>query len=243
MIKEIRQVGDTLQAFPDNLLPYKYSENIQIPIIWDDTFAGYSMKWDAYSSNKKHKRIPVSYDADNNCISLSKECFYGNKLYLACAFIQGDSIKNSSMLQLEVPVSVNHGLNNDSSIPNLFDEMKELFQQIFDNEYKTPLEHLIETTKNGLHNILGQAKDLISDIYSRLANDEFRGQQGIQGEKGEKGDKGDQGESGVTVPANGMFTFSGNSTTGDLWCYYPDDNTPPLFEVDENGNIYCVLSE
>jgi len=187
VVGEIIQTGMLLET-ENNVLPPQWSENLQLLVNYDDTFKGWSIKWDAVNDLGK-ERIPLKYDAESKCITLNKECFKGYSLHLACAFVKGNRCYNTDPIEFIVPVSVKHGLNNDSSIPNLFDEMKELFQQIFDNEYKNPLEHLIETTKNGLHNILGQAKDLISDIYSRLANDEFRGQQGIQGEKGEKGDK------------------------------------------------------
>lgn len=65
------------------------------------------------------------------------------------------------------------------------------------------------------------------------------GPQGIQGMPGQKGEKGDRGDSGVTVPANGFFTFAGDQN-GDLWCYY-SGGTAPEFEVTDNGDIYMVL--
>lgn len=66
-----------------------------------------------------------------------------------------------------------------------------------------------------------------------------QGPQGIQGQIGPQGLKGDRGDSGVTVAANGFFTFSGDSA-GDLWCYY-SGGTAPEFETTDNGDIYMKL--
>lgn len=69
-----------------------------------------------------------------------------------------------------------------------------------------------------------------------------QGIQGVQGLQGEKGEKGDPGESGVTAPASGFFTLSGDAD-GNLWAHYADADNPPQFEVDESHNIYYVISE
>lgn len=66
-----------------------------------------------------------------------------------------------------------------------------------------------------------------------------QGPQGIQGQVGPQGPKGDRGDSGVTVAANGFFTFSGDSN-GDMWCYY-SGGTAPEFDVTDNGDIYIIL--
>lgn len=67
-----------------------------------------------------------------------------------------------------------------------------------------------------------------------------RGIQGIQGIKGDKGEKGDRGDSGVTAPISGMFTLSGDSE-GNLFVDYVDNQQPPQFEVDSNGDIYYLI--
>ena len=41
------------------------------------------------------------------------------------------------------------------------------------------------------------------------------------------------------VPVSGLFSLAGDED-GNLWAYYADGDTPPEFEVDENGNIYYV---
>lgn len=226
-----------------HLIP-QWGVNIEVLVKMDDYFEGYSFEWLVAYDKEMLKSDYLEYDSEKRILTIPKKALKKNGyIYITVRAIKGNEIIPCYPVGFMIDSSPSPRAMNGPETAQWEEIAIYLFQQIFDNEYKTPLEQLIETTKNGLHNILGQAKDLISDIYSRLANDEFRGQQGIQGEKGEKGDKGDQGESGVTVPANGMFTFSGDPTTGDLWCYYPDGNTPPSFETDENGNIYCVLSE
>ena len=83
------------------------------------------------------------------------------------------------------------------------------------------------------------------DIYDELAHtriDNIQLQKGEKGDKGDKGEKGDTGASGITVPASGMFTLSGD-TEGNLWAYYNDSDTAPTFETDTDGNIYYITPD
>lgn len=68
----------------------------------------------------------------------------------------------------------------------------------------------------------------------------LQGNQGPKGDPGETGPQGPKGESGVIVPVSGFFTLTGDGD-GNLWAYYSDEDRPPVFDVDANGNIYCVL--
>ncbi len=173
MISEIRQQGEILQPYPDNLLEHKFSENISIHVVFDNKYDGWSVKWDAINDVDK-ARIPVTYDTKTQCITLSKECFKGRQLYIACAFIKGNIVKNSSMLQLEIPCSVNHGLNNNSSIPNLFDEMRELFQQIIDNEYREPMNDLIDRCDNAIVEVRITNEEIKTNEQARVVAESNR---------------------------------------------------------------------
>lgn len=65
-----------------------------------------------------------------------------------------------------------------------------------------------------------------------------QGPQGIQGIQGPKGDKGDTGESGIVTPVSGMYAMSVDDD-GNLYVYYTDGGTPPVFYYDEEtGNLY-----
>lgn len=67
-----------------------------------------------------------------------------------------------------------------------------------------------------------------------------QGIQGIQGIQGEKGDKGDRGDSGLVTPIQNYFTLTIDES-GDLYAICDDSNTPPDFELDENGDLYLTL--
>lgn len=68
------------------------------------------------------------------------------------------------------------------------------------------------------------------------------GEQGPKGNNGEKGEKGDTGESGVTIPVKGFITLSVDGI-GDLYVHYPDNETVPDFELDNNKNIYYITPD
>lgn len=55
--------------------------------------------------------------------------------------------------------------------------------------------------------------------------------------------KGAQGESGVMVPTSGMFTLYLDPETGNLYVEYMDGDEPPVFELDETGNLYFITGE
>lgn len=69
-----------------------------------------------------------------------------------------------------------------------------------------------------------------------------QGPQGPKGDIGPQGAKGDRGDSGVTIPISGMYNLAGDAE-GNLYAVYADASTPPGFEVDASGNIYCIISE
>lgn len=69
-----------------------------------------------------------------------------------------------------------------------------------------------------------------------------RGPRGPQGVQGPVGPEGPRGESGVTAPVSGWFTLSGDAD-GNLWAYYNDSDAPPVFETDEDGNIYYITPD
>lgn len=52
--------------------------------------------------------------------------------------------------------------------------------------------------------------------------------------------QGAQGDGGVTAPSSGFFTLWIEADTGDLYCDYAGDETPPQFEMDSNGDLYVV---
>ena len=142
IINTIKQTGTVLQS-DDNRLSPQYSENLQIHVVYDDTYSGWSVKWDAIGCREK-KRIPLSYDSGTQCIMLNKQCFIDEYLYLACTFVKDGMVVNTEPIEFYIPNSVNHDLDTLPEYPGLYDEMNELFKQIFANEYKQPLDDLFE---------------------------------------------------------------------------------------------------
>lgn len=142
IINTIKQTGIILQSDDNRLCP-QYSENLQMRVIYDGTYNGWSVKWDAIGCKQK-KRIPLEYDVDSQCIILNKDCFIDEYLYLACAFVKDGMVVNTEPIELHVPQSINHNLDTLPKYPGLYDEMNDLFKQIFSNEYKRPLDELFE---------------------------------------------------------------------------------------------------
>ena len=50
-----------------------------------------------------------------------------------------------------------------------------------------------------------------------------------------------KGDSGVMAPASGFFALWIDSETGNLYCDYADGDTPPQFELEDNGDLYMVI--
>ena len=172
IVGEIIQTGMLLET-ENNVLPPQWSENLQIQVSYDDTFVGWSVKWDAINDISK-KRIPVPYDPKTKCITLNKECFHGNYLYLACVFIKEKECHNTDPVEFYIPNSLKHGLNNDPNIPNLYDEMRELFQQIIDNEYREPMNDLIDRCDNAIVEVRITNEGIKTNEQERVAAETVR---------------------------------------------------------------------
>lgn len=140
----------------NSIIAYQYSENLQIKVNYDGTYNGYAIKWDAMGNNKR-KRIPLEYDTKTQCITLNKECFVDDYLYIACAFIKDGVVINTSPVEYYIPESVNHGLDTVPQVPGLYEEMRKLFEQIYASDYKQPLQDLMTNTKAYLEQLLCDA--------------------------------------------------------------------------------------
>ena len=113
------------------------------------------------------------------------------------------------------------------------------------------IQGMIEATEKA-EEAAEKAEQIKDTLEEKFQNGDFigatgatgpQGPQGEPGEKGEQGEKGERGDSGITVPASGLFTLSGDEE-GNLWAYYADGDDPPQFEHDEEtGDIYYIISE
>lgn len=54
------------------------------------------------------------------------------------------------------------------------------------------------------------------------------------------GIKGDKGDPGICIEKSGFFAFEGDAD-GNLYVVVDDDDTPPTFEVADNGDIFIDI--
>lgn len=91
----------------------------------------------------------------------------------------------------------------------------------------------------------------VKNLQEEIKKGKFIGAPGIQGPPGEPGKEGKQGpqgkqgntgESGVVTPTSGFFTLSVDAD-GNVYASYPDEENPPEFEIDDDGNVYLITGE
>lgn len=165
IVSTITQQGLNLKE-DQSIIAYQYSENLLIKVNYDGTYNGYAIKWDAMGNNKR-KHIPLEYDTETQCITLNKSCFVDDYLYIACAFIKNGVVVNTCPVEFYIPESVNHGLDTVPQVPGLFEEMRKLFEQIYANEYKQPLESLVNNATDRINALLQKA----TTDYAQLKSD------------------------------------------------------------------------
>lgn len=51
-----------------------------------------------------------------------------------------------------------------------------------------------------------------------------------------------QGPPGVCIDKSGFFSLEGDED-GNLWVVFADGDTPPSFDVEENGDIYLEIGD
>lgn len=170
IIGNITQTGNILDI-DQNQIGYQWSENLQLKVTYDSTFVGWSKKWDAISaSTNSKKRIPLHYDDTTMLITLNKDCFADDLLYLACAFVKDGAVANTSPLELYIADSVNHGLETIPNTPGLYDEMRELFEQILDKEYRIPMSEFILSSQQKINEMLAKADGDLKKIKTETEN-------------------------------------------------------------------------
>ena len=104
----------------------------------------------------------------------------------------------------------------------------------------------VESVKevSALTKLVSDATTLITNVETKLASGELKGEKGEkgdQGDQGPQGERGPQGISGVIVPTTGHFALEVDSATGDLYCVTEEGATAPKFNMDDRGNIYYEI--
>lgn len=78
---------------------------------------------------------------------------------------------------------------------------------------------------------------IIDDLESRLESGEFIGPQGPQGVPGLDGE---DGTNGVVTTMSGQYGFQ-IKDDGHLYLVYTDGDTPPDFQINENGHLILTI--
>ena len=103
-----------------------------------------------------------------------------------------------------------------------------------------------EKEVSALTALVSEATTLITNVETKLARGDFKGDKGDKGDRGDRGlqgERGPQGISGVIAPTSGYFALEVNSANGDLYCVTEENATPPTFSLDATGNFYYEIKE
>lgn len=256
VIAQVRQQGRKLILESDSVIGYQHSAKLYIKLIRDtsesDPFAG--MILSGYCRNWQSTIpaiCPIEKKKDGTYILLSNKAFEtAGTIYLSLGGINEDKVvvtTNNLILQVDESNSVyaKQAPSEKYWEIEVLNAMKVWYANVVDKVFKAnevklnqlirrSEEHMERTQR--LHDLCNST---VSEINRKLANDEFRGPQGIQGIQGEKGDKGDTGESGITTPVSGMYTLSVDAD-GNLYANYNDE--APVFSYDsETGALYYEI--
>ena len=117
-----------------------------------------------------------------------------------------------------------------------------------------------ETDVKRCEQLRNDTKALNDEFVKKLASGEYKGERGIQGERGLQGvegvqgpqgvpgiqgppgKQGERGDSGVITLINGFYALVGDED-GNLYALCTDDENPPQFETDDEGNVYVILPD
>ena len=117
-----------------------------------------------------------------------------------------------------------------------------------------------ETDVERCKQLRDDTKALNDEFVKKLASGEYKGERGIQGERGLQGvegvqgpqgvpgiqgppgKQGERGDSGIITTINGFYALTGDKD-GNLYALCADDDNPPQFETDNEGNVYVILPD
>ena len=117
-----------------------------------------------------------------------------------------------------------------------------------------------ETDVERCEQLRNDTKALNDEFVKKLASGEYKGERGAQGERGPQGvegaqgpqgvrgiqgppgKQGERGDSGIITTINGFYALVGDED-GNLYAICADDDNPPQFETDDEGNVYVILPD
>ena len=74
-------------------------------------------------------------------------------------------------------------------------------------------------------------------------NEDYKESKAFRGHKEYRASKqGERGDSGIITTINGFYALTGDKD-GNLYAICADDDNPPQFETDDEGNVYVILPD
>lgn len=127
----------------------QWGDNISLSVTFDDTFNGYSYAWLVAYDREMMKTDYLSYDAENRILTIpAKALKKAGHIYITLRAMKGKETIPCTPVDFYIKSSANPNANNSPYEPGWEEIAKELFEQIFANEYKEPMDALIERAED-----------------------------------------------------------------------------------------------
>lgn len=148
IIGKIRQEGTRLTT--DNSdIAYQYSANQVMTVEFGDTtLTGYTLCWYCAFDRAMKKTVILEYDTKTKQITLPASVFEveGN-IYIALRAIKEKEVLSSSPVNFYIGASTNPNASNAPREPGWEEVVQALIDDIFKQEYKEPMDAMIEEAK------------------------------------------------------------------------------------------------
>lgn len=151
-----------------NELIAQYASNIDIQIILDDYFKGYSLQWLVAYDRVMKKTDFLTYDVEKRILTLPEAAFKkSGYIYITLRAIKGDEIIPCYPISFYIDTSGNPNADNSPKAPGWEKIAIKLFEQIYANEYKQPLQDLVNSATDRINALLQKA----TTDYAQLKSD------------------------------------------------------------------------
>ena len=146
----------------------QWGENISLSVSMDDTFDGYSFAWLVAYDREMMKTDYLSYDVENRILTIpAKALRKAGHIYITMRAMKGEETIPCSPVDFLIKPSGNPKAGNSPHSPEWEEVAKELFKQIFSNEYKQPLDDLFEKNEN-LQNEIEETKNTVDETLIKV---------------------------------------------------------------------------
>ena len=123
----------------------QWGENISLSVSMDGTFDGYSFAWVVAYDRAMMKTDYLTYDEKTHLLTIpAKALKKAGHIYVTLRAMKGEETIPCSPVGFLIKPSGNPNAGNSPHEPGWEEIAKGLFEQIFSNEYKQPLDDLFE---------------------------------------------------------------------------------------------------